>query len=416
MEADPSSARGSSRRFLIGVVCGLLLLAGSVTTLNVLADPYGYAGSGLFATAILSDRPIKACLEQRLAHAPSLVILGSSRAEKIQPTYLQKRTGLVGFNAAVSSAGPNDAWAFANLLHDRAAGATQRVIWLLDVESLRARPIDPGLLDTPALAQYLSHGAAIRGRLQSAWSFVSWSTALDSWKSVDATLFHSAQPLSSKTCSIHTNGVTEYAPDGYRKFDFHDVAVRRGATLAHSIAITLAEYRTIYAGNTRFSSSAEQRVEQTIAAMNEWHTRPIIVITPVHPQFARAIGPLGWTLRHRQLVAYLHSLQPKLKFDLLDASNIRSFGGTPGGFYDGVHMKLANVHRLLDWIIKKAGRDLGPTRLSRTCCSRRTSSCSASCRACSRDSGCSARCSCALRSWRSRRTSSTHGGTGATCR
>ncbi len=360
MEADPSSASGSSRRFLLGLVVGLLLLGGSVTTLNVLADPYGYAGSGLFATAILSDRPIKACLEQRLPHAPSLVILGSSRAEKVQPTYLQARTGLIGFNAAVSSAGPDDAWAFANLLHDRAGGATQRVIWLLDVESMRARPIDPGLLDTPALAQYLTRGAALRGRLQSVWSFASWTTALDSWKSVDATLFHSARPLSSRTCTVHTNGVTEYAPDGYRKFDFHDVAVQHGMSLARSIAITLAEYRAIYAGNTQLSRSAEQRFAQTVAAMNSWHTRPIIVITPVHPAFARAIGPLGWRLRHRQLVAYLRSLQPRLQFDLLDASNIRTFGGRPAGFYDGVHMKVANVHRLLDWIIRKAGRDLGP--------------------------------------------------------
>ena len=58
--------RGSARRFLLGLVFGATLLSGSVTALNVLADPYGYAGTKLFATAILSDRPIKACLEQRL--------------------------------------------------------------------------------------------------------------------------------------------------------------------------------------------------------------------------------------------------------------------------------------------------------------------------------------------------------------
>jgi hypothetical protein len=357
---DPTPPRGSARGFLIGLVLGLLVLSGSVTTLNVLADPYGYAGSGLVATAILSDRPIKACLEQRLPVAPSLVVLGSSRAEKVEPSYLHRRTGLVGFNAAVSSATPDDAWAFANLLHDRAAGATQRVVWFLDVESMRTRPLDPGLLDTPALSRYLTRSAALRARLRSVWSFVSWNTALDSWKSVDATLFGSAHAFSTRTCTIHTNGVTEYAPDGYRKFDFHDVAVRRGMPLSRSIAITLAEYRTIYAGDTQLASPAKQRFEQTVAAMNQWNTRPIIVLTPVHPTFERTIGPLGWTLRHRQLVSYLRSLQPRLRFDLLDASNIRTFGGTPQGFYDGVHMKVSNVHRLLDWIIRKAGRELGP--------------------------------------------------------
>jgi hypothetical protein len=154
--------------------------------------------------------------------------------------------------------------------------------------------------------------------------------------------------------------VTEYSRDGYRSFDFHDVAVRRGMSLARSIAITLAQYRTIYQGDTRLSPSAERRFEQTVSKMNSWNIRPIIVLTPVHPAFARAIGPLGWTQRHRQLVVYLRSLQARLSFDLLDASNIKTFGGTPYDFYDGVHMKVTNVNRLLDWIVRKAGGDLRP--------------------------------------------------------
>ena len=145
--------RGSARRFLLGFVAGLIVLGASVTTLNVLADPYGYAGSGLFATAILSDRPIKACLIERLPHAPSLMILGSSRAEKVQPSHLQRRTGLAGFNAAVSSARPMTRGRSRTSCMTEAGGAQQRVLWLLDVESMRQRPLDPGLLDTPSLAR-----------------------------------------------------------------------------------------------------------------------------------------------------------------------------------------------------------------------------------------------------------------------
>jgi hypothetical protein len=352
--------RGSTRRFLLGFVIGLIVLGASVTTLNVLADPYGYAGSRLFATAILSDRPIKACLIERLPHTPSLMILGSSRAEKVQPAHLQRLTGLAGFNAAVSSGTPDDAWAFANLLHEKAGGVQQRVLWLLDVESMRRRPIDPGLLATPSLARFLTRSTALKGRVQSLWSFASWHTAADSWTSIDATLFGTARPLSQRTCSIHTNGVTEYARDGYRSFDFHDVALRRGMPLARSIGITLSEYRTIYQGDTRLSPSLERRFEQTVATMNSWNIRPVIVLTPVHTSFVRAIGPIGWTLRHRQLFAYLRSLRTRLRFDLLDASNIKAFGGTSHGFYDAVHMKVANVQRLVDWVVSKAGADLKP--------------------------------------------------------
>jgi len=111
-------------------------------------------------------------------------------------------------------------------------GTQQRVIWLLDVEAMRARPLDPGLVGTPALARYLSRTAALDTRANSIWSFASWQTARDSWRSVDATIFGNARPLSKRTCSIRTNGVTEYAADGYRSFDFHDVAVQRGMPLA----------------------------------------------------------------------------------------------------------------------------------------------------------------------------------------
>jgi hypothetical protein len=288
------------------------------------------------------------------------MILGSSRAEKIQPSYLQRLTGLAGFNAAVSSGTPDDAWAFANVLHEKAGGAEQRVLWLLDVEAMRRHPMDPGLLGTPSLARFVQRSTALRGRVQSLWSFASWRTAADSWRSVDATLFGTARPLSKRTCSIRTNGVTEYARDGYRSFDFHDVALRRGMPLARSIAITLAEYKRIYQGNTRLAAPLERRFEETVATMNSWNIRPVIVLTPVHPAFARAIGPIGWTLRHHQLLDYLKSLRRRLSFDLLDASDISVFGGRSRGFYDGVHMKVANVQRLVDWVVRKAGRDLRP--------------------------------------------------------
>ena len=189
---------------------------------------------------------------------------------------------------------------------------------------------------------------------------LSWRTLGDSWRGIDATLTGTARRLSTRTCTIRTNGVTEYAADGYRRFDFHDVAVRRGTPLPRSIRKTLIEYRGIYQGDSRLADSAKRRLEQTVAALNRWQIRPIIVVTPVHPRFARVLGPLGWSRRRADLVSYLRSLAPTLRFDLLDASDIRTFRGRPQDFYDGVHMKVANVRRLLDWVVARTRRDLGP--------------------------------------------------------
>ena len=51
------------------------------------------------------------------------------------------------------------------------------------------------------------------------------------------------------------------------------------------------------------------------------------------------------------LVAYLHSLQGRLHFQMLDLSDPTVFGGTLKGFYDPVHMRIPNVRRMLDYVV-----------------------------------------------------------------
>jgi hypothetical protein len=39
-------------------------------------------------------------------------------------------------------------------------------------------------------------------------------------------------------------------------------------------------------------------------------------------------------------------------------TSLSSFGGSPRLFYDGMHLTLPNIHRLLDTIVRRAGRAL----------------------------------------------------------
>ena len=334
-----------------------MLLSGSVGVFNALADPYGYVGTAIFPTATLSDRPIKACLARRLPKPPQLVILGSSRAEKVDPSYIEAKIGSTGFNAAVSSATPDDAWAFTHYLHDESHGQTQKVLWLLDVEAMRPLPTNPGLRNTAALSRYLD--ASTKARADgSTWSLLSWSTTADSWHGVQAALFSDAHTLDARTCSFRTSRQTEYTPNGFRSFDFHDAALQRKKSFNSSLAITLNEYKRIYAADTSLSAHARERFEATIKQLNDWGVRPVIVITPVHPDFATTIGPLGWRQRLKNLNAYLKSLQPRLDFVRLDASDINRFGGRRRDFYDGLHMTLPNVQRMIDWVLRHDETDL----------------------------------------------------------
>jgi hypothetical protein len=295
-------------------------------------------------------------LAERLAVPPQLVVYGSSRAMKVDPAFVTRRTGLPAFNAAVSSATPEDAWAFANFIHDRFPGAGKRVLWLLDIESFRARPVDSGLLATPPLARYFGTSTRLRGQLDNAWTLLSWKTAADSLHAVTS---HAASAATRVPCTYRTNGVTEYAPNGLRQWDFHDLEQARGTSLSQSIGLTIRQYSGIYADSYRgLAAGPKHWFERTLQAMRAWGARPVIVLTPVQPKLLKVIGPLGWQRRHDEALRYLHGLATRMPFVLLDASRLKSFGGDPRAFYDGVHMTAPNVRRLVTWVLRHSGRTL----------------------------------------------------------
>ena len=81
--------------------------------------------------------------------------------------------------------------------------------------------------------------------------------------------------------------------------------------------------------------------------MNSWGATPVIVLTPMQPQLLRRVRPIGWDARHRDVLAYLRGLQTRYRFVLVDMSLLRSFGGSPQAFYDGVHMMPGNYRKMV---------------------------------------------------------------------
>jgi len=95
-------------------------------------------------------------------------------------------------------------------------------------------------------------------------------------------------------------------------------------------------------------------LERTLRDMNRWGEAPVIVLTPMHPKLVRQLAPVGWAGRHRDIVSYLGGLRPPYRFRFIDLSNIRSLGGDPREFYDPVHMREPNLHRMLVAILGRA--------------------------------------------------------------
>jgi hypothetical protein len=341
-------AAGNPRRFVAGALGAVVAFLLVVLALDVVVDPWGQLRTGLFPSVIPTDRPVKAALVDRLAKPPQLVIFGSSRALKINPSYLEPRLGQRGFNAGVSDGEPEDAWAFLNLIHSRFPNARPHFLYMLDVEAFRGTP-DPGVLDTPQLARYIALGQRWTARLNGIPPLLSWKGVRASLHVVHKSVFGNGIPLRN----------TVFAANGFRTVDSHDIARARGSTLADQLrgseALYSWVYRVLY---HRLSPTQEGYFEHTLAKMNAWGDPPLIVITPIHPAMRKVLGPLGWNVRHRQLLAYLRALSRHYRFTLLDMSSISSFGGSPRLFYDGFHLTSPNMHRLLDTLVRKERRAL----------------------------------------------------------
>jgi hypothetical protein len=338
------------RRFTLLVAAIAAAVVAVVAGFNAVVDPYGTVGTGLFPTVTWSDRALKADLARALPQPPQVVILGSSRAMKVEPRYIELETGETAFNAAVSSGRPIDAWAFVNLLQDAYPDNRPGYLWLLDVEAFRPWPPDPGLLNTPALAQYLPADVRREARLENLKLLISLDTASQSLKSLRTNLRGGSA----------ASGSADFDADGFRRRDYHDVRAAAGVPLATELRQTIRQAQGTYREYRRLDPQAKRYFEKTLGVMNDQGATPIVVLSPQHPQVTAAVGDAGWSARHRQLLAYLRSLQGRYDFELLDCTDIAAFGGDPQEFYDGYHLTVPNTRRLLDTVLEKNGGTLRP--------------------------------------------------------
>ena len=344
------------RVFVMWLLIGAVGLLGVVFAFNVVVDPYGTVGTGLLPVGVPEDPSIKVGLMNRLHTPPQVIVLGSSRSMKIQPQYIQQKTGLTGFNAGVRSGTPIDAWAMVNYAHDRFPTVTKHYLWMLDVEAFADGTVKSNLFQVDALGRYFPASMRNSDRLSSFTDLLSWQATKDSFKVVRAWAEHGTALTAKELKKQRKTG--EFSPDGYRRYDFNDAALASGRTLADRLGGTTREYRTIFARYHELSPVQKDYFEKTLAAMNRWHEQPTIVIPPEQPRMLAVLEPLGWDARHRDLLAYLASLRDRYRFTVIDMSHVSSFGGSPDGFFDGVHMQLPNYHRLIDAVLAREGGGL----------------------------------------------------------
>jgi hypothetical protein len=261
------------------------------------------------------DRSTKLDLISRLSSPPQLVVLGSSRSRRADPAYLTSLTGLTAFNAGVRGGTAADAWVITRYLADCAPIAHRRYLWFVDA-GLATSGVPPELLADPRSHRYLGLGQAGRAR---------------------------CKPL--------------YPPDGRHNPDGSYTAAVVRTLPEHAVDLPaevarLVEGIRVHRGGLNAAPDPKRYVwfERTLAFMNQHGAEPVIVFNPIQPRVLAALRAVGFPAR-KLSAEYLHQLHGRFRFVVVDAEDIRRWGGSANDFWEATHIDYANMRRLLRYVV-----------------------------------------------------------------
>jgi len=325
-----AGGRRSRRRSPAGGLLVFAVLIIGITAGVAVSRPFQLLIQKQQTPFVLTDRAVKLKQLDAQPQTPRLLILGGSRAARIEPARLQKLTGLPGYNLSLQNGRPEDAWAFLNLLHDEDPDVPLQVVWFLHVEAFREQGLSPGLIQDERLSRWFPADliAAEKKKLP--------QTEAELPKGTDLAL-------------------TTFGGDGVVLRNRYDIAQEKGRTLERALdwSIDKALERYATSSSALFPRSTEY-FEKTLDLLDDMGTRQVVVLTPLHPRLLSAVKDAGWNKRHREVLAYLKSLRADHELTVLDDSRLSSIDGDPKNFYDGFHFKRANARRLVDTVVSTA--------------------------------------------------------------
>jgi hypothetical protein len=329
-------------RFVAGALVAAVVLVAAIVGFNLLTDPWGVFGVGIFPPRVNQDRSTKADLLTGLARPPELLIYGSSRAWTVEAARVEQATGLRTFNAAVTAGRPADAYVFTELVHRTWPQATPDYLWLLDVEAFLRGPLPPSLLAESRFSRYLPWRAKAEAQLDE----LGW---LASWKGLQASYeVWRKHPTREK---VRASWLRRIAADGTVKTPPSSEAKATPKRLERWTDETVAQYRSF----ARLDAEAETYVVKTLALFESWGGAGVVVLTPTQPEVLTAAEKAGWRARHEQVVGLLSRLQEEYDFAVVDLTSVSSFGGDPAGFFDATHMTTENQRKMIDAALGAAG-------------------------------------------------------------
>ncbi len=338
--ATRDSASHSQRRFLAGFLTACLGTLMAVLAFNAVIDPYALAGTGVVPTAVESDRSIKLDLIQHLERGPQLLIMGSSRSRQAEPSYLQKLTGLSGFNAGVTGGTSADEYVFARFAADLFPHQRRHYIWFTDI-GLAGGGVLPQLAQDQRARHYLRGGD--RFGLADMKTYLSTDATKAAWRVFEKCVLASCRShIRFRADGSLTHQSLHYLPEHATSLQNSVAKETAGARAHHE---TLAQARADLTQPGRFFY-----FERALAFMNSRGEVPVLVLNPVYPTVLTTLNTYGFPGRQAtlEMVARLHR---RFRFVFVDAEDIRTWGGNARDWSNATHINRGNMRTLLRYVV-----------------------------------------------------------------
>jgi hypothetical protein len=263
--------------------------------------------------------------------APDILLLGSSRAVRLDPRVVRGITGARLYNGGISTAGARELRVLTSFADLRTPGELPHLVVMLDIEAFDNRRPTPRVVDYQRRIDAAYARCRRPADCRRAWQLHARRLVADA-----VTRQRGGRPMRQ---TQRDDGML--INDSLERLGARELA----QLIERRIGLRIASYRA--GGVDRIYPTPRASFDRQLAIANARGVTPTLVLTTMHPACVRRCGPAGWNARRREVRRMLAELQRTRDFRLVDLSYAASWDGTASDFYDEVHLRRAGATRVV---------------------------------------------------------------------
>lgn len=336
----------SPKHFCLSVASFVCISLLCVSTLNWIVNPYGQYSPNCLRPIVQDSRSEKVELFERLEAAPQGLILGSSRALKFEPEYLETRTSQTFFNFAVNHGRPEDFLAIVRYYRHRFGCFPKSVLIGVDIASLNdSVPNDARLCAEPRLYSFARETSSWSDDFERFSQLFSYQQLISSIKS----LRNCIGPVQ------RTEIEQKFSSDGVIEYIKRQSEMQAGTyDFESALEFNELEFRAVF---NQFREPSRRRLDylrETLRLCKANDCQVYLFATVSHPRLRERLASKTKFLEvEEKALKAMTELAMSFSAKFIDFGSVESFAGDPDCFVDGIHPLEPNTRRMIDRLLPR---------------------------------------------------------------